>query len=70
MSFKKWYRRHRMLAVSLIACAGFLALAVYGWGVDFGDLFVGLILLVGLLLLLLIGAAGLGWLVYKIRSRR
>ena len=70
MSFQKWYRRHRMAAVSLIACAGFLALAVYGWGVNFGELFVGFMVLLGLLLSLLIGAAGLGWLMYKLRNRR
>src|SRR5690625_7097116 len=70
MSFQKWYRRHRMVAVSLMACTGFLALAVYGWGVNFGELFVGFILLFALLLLLLVGAAGLGWLMYKIRNRR
>src|SRR5690625_7887318 len=70
MSFQKWYRRHRMVAVSLMACTGFLALAVYGWGVNFGELFVGFILLFALLLLLLVGAAGLGWVMYKIRNCR
>lgn len=70
MSFSKWYRRHRMLAVSFIACTGFLALAVYGWGVSLGDLFVGLMVSLTLLLLVVTGAAGLGWVMYKIRNRR
>ncbi|MDQ2075682.1 hypothetical protein [Marinimicrobium sp. ABcell2] len=69
MSFRRWYRRHRMLWVSLFACVAFLALAVYGWGVTWRDLFVGLSLLLILLGLLVACAAGLGWVIYKIRNR-
>lgn len=70
MSFRRWYRRHRVLWVSMLACACFLALAIYGWGMTWEDLFSGLLVSVGLLILLVLTAAGLGWIIYKIRNRK
>ncbi|WP_036189324.1 hypothetical protein [Marinimicrobium agarilyticum] len=70
MSFRKAYRRYRTLWVSLIACAAFLALAVWGWGVSLEELagFFGAaaVLLVGLIL----GAALLGYVLFKLRQMR
>lgn len=70
MSFRKAYRRYRTLWVSLMACAAFLALAVWGWGVTLGELagFLGAaaVLLVGLILL----AALLGYVLFKLRRMR
>lgn len=70
MSFRKAYRRYRTLWVSLIACAAFLALAVWGWGVEPGELagFLGAaaVLLLGLILL----AALVGYVLFKLRQWR
>lgn len=70
MSFRRMYRRFRTLWVSLIACSAFLALAVYGWGIRWEDLantlWVALVLLVGLILV----AAVLGFVLFKIRRWR
>lgn len=68
MSFRRWYRRYRTLWVSLLACSAFLALAIYGWGVTWSDILTGLwvsgVLLMGLILL----AAVVGFVVYKLRQ--
>lgn len=70
MSFRKAYRRYRTLWVSLLACTAFLALAVYGWGVSWQDLantlWVAALLLVGLML----GAALLGFALFRLRRWR
>lgn len=70
MSFRKAYRRYRTLWVSLLACAAFLALAVYGWGVSWEDLtstlWVAVVLLVGLML----AAAILGFILFRVRRWR
>ncbi|WP_347329722.1 hypothetical protein [Marinimicrobium locisalis] len=70
MSFRKAYRRYRTLWVSLIACGAFLALAVWGWGVEPGELagFLGAaaVLLLGLILL----AALVGYVLFKLRRWR
>ncbi len=70
MSFRKAYRRYRTLWVSLMACAAFLALAVYGWGVRWEDLvstlWVAAVLLVGLML----AAAILGFILFRVRRWR
>lgn len=68
MSFRKWYRRHRVLWVSLLASLCFIGLAIYGWGMTWENLFDALGGLLALLLLLVVGAAVLGWLIYKIRQ--
>lgn len=70
MSFRKAYRRYRTLWVSLLACTAFLALAVYGWGVRWDDLvntlWVATVLLVGLML----AAAILGFILFRVRRWR
>ncbi len=70
MSFRKAYRRYRTLWVSLLSCAAFLALAVYGWGVTWEDLantlWVAAVLLVGLIF----AAAILGFVLFRIRRWR
>ena len=70
MSFSRWYRKHRAANVSLMACAGFLALALWGWGVTWKDM--GLYLLITVVLLgAIVGTAALaGWLLHKLRQRR
>jgi hypothetical protein len=69
MSFKRWYRKHRVLGTSLLACAAFLALALYGWGVTWeqmGAFFVVTLVLLGGL----IGAAAItGWVIARLRHR-
>lgn len=67
MSFFKWFRKHRVLGVTMLACLCFLALALFGWGVSWRDLFryfwVSLVLLV-----VVVSAAALtGWLIYRVR---
>lgn len=70
MSFRRAYRRYRTLWVSLLACAAFLALAVYGWGVSWQELrttlWVAVVLLVGLVL----SAAVLGFVLFRVRRWR
>lgn len=67
MSFRRGYRRYRTFWVSMLACLSFLALAIYGWGVEWSDIFTAMwvsgLLLVGLIVL----AAIVGFAVYKIR---
>lgn len=67
MSLRRHYRRYRTFWVSLIACAGFLALAVFGWGVSWEDmagrLGAAALLLCGLILF----AAILGFVLFKLR---
>ncbi|MAN51970.1 MULTISPECIES: hypothetical protein [Marinimicrobium] len=69
-SFRATYRRYRTLWVSLLACAAFLALAVYGWGVSLQDLantlWVAAVLLAGLI----IAAAILGFVLFRVRRWR
>jgi|GEM_PF-1561006 len=69
-SFRATYRRYRTLWVSLLACAAFLALAVYGWGVSLRDLantlWVAAVLLAGLI----IAAAILGFVLFRVRRWR
>jgi len=70
MSFRKAYRRYRTLWVSLIACTGFLLLAGYGWGVNWREMLLGLALLLGLLAGLMLLAAILGFILFKVRQWR
>ena len=70
MSFRKAYRRYRTLWVSLIACTGFLLLAGYGWGVNWGEMLLGLVLLISLLAGVMLLAAILGFILFKLRQRR
>ena len=70
MSFRKAYRRYRTLWVSLIACTGFLLLAGYGWGVNWYEMLWGLALLLGLLVGLIVLAATLGFVLFKVRQLR
>jgi len=69
MSFRRWYRRYRTMWVSFIACLAFLGLAIYGWGVEWADLWsalwVSALLLTGLILL----AAVVGFIIHLLRSR-
>lgn len=62
--------KNRGLGVNLIASFCFLMLAVYGWGLEWGEL--GSYLLAFLLMLacILTVAAGLGWLLNKFNRWR
>ncbi|WP_341937128.1 hypothetical protein [Marinimicrobium sp. C2-29] len=70
MTFRRWYRRNRTLFVSLMACASFLALAIYGWEVEWEDVAQGFLLAAVLLLGLMTAAAILGFVLFKWRRFR
>lgn len=70
MSFRRWYRRNRTLFVSLLACASFLVLAVYGWEVELKDVAIGFLVAAMLLAGLIVAAALLGYLLFKWRRFR
>lgn len=65
--FGRLYRRNRILGMSMLACLCFLALAVYGWGVTWRDMFTYLWVSVVLLALVVGSAAGVGWLIYRLK---
>ncbi|MGD8176588.1 hypothetical protein [Marinimicrobium sp. ARAG 43.8] len=67
MSFRRAYRRYRTLWVSILACGAFLALAVYGWGVRWQDLGGKLLVAGGLLIVLILVAALLGYVLSRLR---
>lgn len=69
MSFRKFFK-NRGLALNMIACAAFLALAVYGWGLSVSDLLHYLWVLI-ICLVVVVGLAVLaGFILRKINSRR
>lgn len=60
--------KHRGLGVNLLAGICFLFLAVYGWGISWGELGGYLLVLLVLLVAVVTVAALLGWLIHKIKS--
>jgi len=62
--------KNRGLGVNLIACFCFLLLAVYGWGLDWGELGGYFFAFALLLLGIVVAAAVLGWLLGKLNKWR
>lgn len=68
MSLRKYFK-NRGLAINMIACAAFLALAVYGWGLPVADLLRYFWILV-VCLVIVVGLAVLaGFILRKISHR-
>ncbi|BFM20787.1 hypothetical protein R50076_18360 [Gilvimarinus japonicus] len=69
LMFRRLGRYRRLGAASFLSCACFMALAVYGWGVSWGQL-LGYMAVVAVLLLCLLGLAALtGWVLHKLNRR-
>lgn len=69
MSWLRRLFRSRGLAINLIASACFVFLAVYGWGLTWGeviDFLIAIILLIGILMVI---AFGVAWLLRFFKSK-
>lgn len=64
------FKRRSRLMVSLIASAGFLALAVWGWDMPLSELLLFAALCIGFLLILVGAAALFGYLLSRRRARQ
>ncbi len=60
-------RGRRVFFTSLLACGCFVALAIYGWGLTWQQLFSFTLVLLVLLLGLVATAALVGWILYRLR---
>jgi len=67
---KQLGRNRRLGGTSFLACICFIALAVYGWGVSWGELLSYALLLLTFMLALLLVAGLLGWLLHKFNRRK
>ncbi|HEY7885196.1 MAG TPA: hypothetical protein VIC08_09640 [Cellvibrionaceae bacterium] len=63
-------RWRRPFLASFIACFCFVALAVYGWGLTWSEVLQFAFILLVLLLSIVLAAAFLGWLLYRLRRWR
>lgn len=68
MSLRKFFKS-RGLAINMIACAAFLALAVYGWGLPVNDLLGYLWILIACLVIVVGLAVLAGYILRKIYHR-
>ena len=68
MSLRKYFKS-RGLAINMIACAAFLALAVYGWGLPVADLVRYFWILVACLMIVVGLAVLAGFILRKISHR-
>ena len=68
MSLRKFFK-NRGLAINMIACAAFLALAVYGWGLPLNDLLGYLWILIACLVIVVGLAVLAGFILRKITHR-
>lgn len=57
--------KNRGFTINMIACAGFLCLAVYGWGLSIRDLLSYFFIAVGCLAVIVAFAVGAGYLLRK-----
>lgn len=69
MSLRKFFK-NRGLAINMIACTAFLALAVYGWGLPASDLLNYLWILIACLIIVVGFAVLAGFLLRKLNKRR
>lgn len=63
-------RGRRLYFTSFLACCCFVALAIYGWGLSWKDVLQFSLVLLVLLLALVLAAALLGWILYRLRRLR
>jgi len=69
MLIPKLFKRRGMM-INMIACASFLALAVYGWGLSLEDLFYYFIICVICLVVLIGLAFGAGLILRKLMHKK
>lgn len=67
-NWRKSFFGNRGFGINMLACFCFLMLAVYGWGLTWGEVGQYLLILLLLLIIILIPALLLGWLLRKIRK--
>lgn len=63
-------RGRRLYFASFLACCCFVALAIYGWGLSWEEVLQFTLVLLVLLLALVLAAAFLGWVLYRLRRSR
>lgn len=61
--------KNRGFTINMLACAAFLCLAVYGWGLPVRDLLSFLLVALGCLLVIIAFAGAAGYLLRKIFQR-
>lgn len=69
MSWLKRFFRSRGLAINLIASACFIFLAVYGWGLTWGEVLDFLIAIVLLVVIIMVIAFGVAWFIRLFKSK-
>ena len=62
--------KHRGMTINLFACASFLALAVYGWGLSLTDLFYYFVICAVCLVVLIGLAFGAGLILRKLMHKK
>ncbi|UTF60559.1 hypothetical protein [Gilvimarinus sp. DA14] len=69
MLFKSLGRYRRLAATCFLSCLCFIGLAVYGWGVTWGEVFSYAFAAIVLLVATMALAALTGWVLHKLRRR-